>query len=64
MGADPSTRDDEGITPLMMCAKLGNLTGLKLLVDHGAAVSAVDNTGTTALMQVRIVVLLHANSRD
>lgn len=50
-GADPSIRDDDGLTPLH-CAALdldGRARTTKLLVDSGCDLDAVDRNGATAL---------------
>lgn len=50
-GTDPSSRDDDGLTPLH-CAALdlvGRAGAARLLVDAGVDLDAVDRNGATAL---------------
>ena len=42
------THKDSGYTPLMMAAVGGNVKCVRVLLDHGADVMAVDNVGRTA----------------
>jgi ankyrin repeat protein len=46
-GANPNSRDDNGITPLMAAAMSAD--SIRLLVDSGADANAADENGTTAL---------------
>jgi ankyrin repeat protein len=39
---------DSGYTPLMMAAVGGSVKCVRVLLDHGADVMAVDNSGRTA----------------
>lgn len=48
-GADVERRAPNQRTTLMIAAQVGNLPMSKLLVQHGAKVSAVDSEGKTAL---------------
>ncbi len=48
-GAELTSVDKLGRTPLHCTAQLGYGAATKLLVDRGAVVLAVDNTGRTAL---------------
>jgi len=53
-GADPNMADDEGLTPALKAAELGNLGALRLLVKRGASLSAllrVPNRGTFSCWQ-------------
>ena len=50
-GADPNIARENGETPLMTAARLGQVEVMKLLLDHGANVNARDKKfGQTALM--------------
>jgi ankyrin repeat protein len=50
-GADVNTKNNRGITPLMLCADyfLNNLELIKLLLQKGADVNARNNWGETVL---------------
>ena len=43
------SRGDEGQSPLHWMATLGDAVGIRLLVEAGASINAVDNKGNTAL---------------
>jgi ankyrin repeat protein len=45
-----NTKDDHGVTPLMNAASAGSLDAMKLLIDKGADVNAVNMFGSTALI--------------
>ena len=49
--SNPNIKNNEGRTPLHIACMYGNLSGVKLLVEHGASVSAkkVDDEGNTPL---------------
>ena len=49
-GADVNARDEDGLTPLMYFAELGNKDAVKFLIAHGANVNAKEEDGETALM--------------
>jgi ankyrin repeat protein len=51
-GADPNTADGSGITALIASASVNDTTSVKLLMEHGADISARANVGqaATALM--------------
>lgn len=42
-------RDEDGLTPLMLAARLGNYEAVELLIKHRASLRAQDNNGFTAL---------------
>lgn len=48
-GADFSDRSNDGSTPLLVAAELGNVDSLKYLINLGADVNATNNHGKTAL---------------
>lgn len=48
-GADLNARDNNGITPLLMAAKNGNLAMVEYLASQGADVNASDDQGHSAL---------------
>jgi ankyrin repeat protein len=49
-GTDVDTVDQEGNTPLMVAAKVGNLRILDIIFSHNPEVNAQNNNGSTALM--------------
>lgn len=49
-GARVNGLNPEGYSPLMASSKLSNTESVQFLIDHGADVNAVMNTGETALM--------------
>ncbi len=49
-GADVKGADDTGATPLMYAALYAGPDCLRLLIDHGAPVNAINKYGATALM--------------
>jgi len=49
LGADVNARDSRGDTPLHKAAGVGNERSVRLLLDHGAAVDAVNNRQLTPL---------------
>ncbi|MDP6778249.1 MAG: ankyrin repeat domain-containing protein, partial [Candidatus Latescibacteria bacterium] len=49
-GAPPDTRDDAGLTPLMVASSGGRVAIVKALLDAGAGVNQKSDTGWTALM--------------
>ena len=54
-GANPNISDNEGQTPLMnVVALTANVKAVKLLIDKGADVNAVDIAGETALDVARL----------
>jgi ankyrin repeat protein len=48
-GADVNIVNDLGCTPLMMCAKNGNIEHLELLYKNGAYLNVVDRQNHSAL---------------
>lgn len=48
-GLSPNTRGHNGETPLHWMATLGDAEGVRILVDAGAVVDAVDQNGNTPL---------------
>jgi ankyrin repeat protein len=48
-GANPNLENSDGVTPLMLAAKYGNLTSVNLLLSAGAEVNSVDRCGNTSL---------------
>ncbi len=72
-GAQVNTRNNKGVTPLMIAARTGNLQTVKLLLTHGADPNLKDNTGKTAAdyarterdlspaAKTRVLTLLRAN---
>jgi len=49
-GADVDTADEEGNTPLMLSAKIGNPRMVKIILAHYPEMNRVNNSGYTALM--------------
>lgn len=49
-GADPKRVGPRGMSILHAAAKNGTLGTVKLLIDHGASVNALDSEGTTPLL--------------
>ncbi len=53
-GLNPNiTRKLDGVTPLMLEVTGGNVNSVKLLLDHGANIHAVDKRGGTALQYAK-----------
>lgn len=50
-GAEVNSRNEEGITLLMLAAGSGNLAMTDMLIEAGAEVDATDERGWTALMK-------------
>ncbi|EED13813.1 ankyrin, putative [Talaromyces stipitatus ATCC 10500] len=48
-GVNPDVKDANGVTPLMLAADHGNVDVAKVLIEAGASVSSVDNTGRSLL---------------
>lgn len=63
-GVNPDIKDANGVTPLVLAAVQGNVNVAKFLIEAGASVNSVDNTGcsvlykATDLYQVAFVQLL------
>ncbi len=49
-GANPNTRDKQGVTPMMLAANLGFLEGLQSLIDAGGRVDDANDAGETPLI--------------
>jgi len=49
-GAEVDTVDEEGNTPLMLAAKIGNPRMVKIILAHHPEMNRVNNDGFTALM--------------
>jgi uncharacterized protein len=49
-GASLSTPDNDGLTPLMNAAEIGNEDLLQYLIDHGAEVNERSTSGFTPLI--------------
>ncbi|XP_058801228.1 ankyrin-1-like [Phymastichus coffea] len=47
---DPSVRNKQGRTPLMIAARYGNANAVKFLLDEGVYIDAADPAGKTALV--------------
>jgi len=67
-GKNPGTPDDRGRTPLMLAAGIGSIDAMKVLLEAGADVNAVDSFGATPLMFgiryiAKVRVLLDAGAR-
>ena len=67
-GKNAGTPDDRGRTPLMLAAGVGSLDAVKILLEAGADVNAVDSFGATPLMFgirdiAKVRVLLDAGAR-
>ena len=67
-GKNPGTPDDRGRTPLMLAAYVGSIDAVKVLIEAGADVNAVDSSGSTPLMfgirdVAKVRVLLDAGAR-
>lgn len=55
-GADPNLPNRKEITPISVAAHKGNVHIMSLLIEKGALVNSVNGSGSTALIQVVIVV--------
>ncbi|RYY70257.1 ankyrin repeat domain-containing protein [archaeon] len=51
-GADPNIQSRRGITPISVGAHKGSVEIVQMLIDKGASVNSVNNSGSTALIQV------------
>ena len=52
-GVDLNQFNRKGITPISAAAHKGNIDIMQLLIEGGALVNALNNSGSTALIQVR-----------
>ena len=57
-GADPNLASRKGVTPISAAAHKGNIPMMQRLILAGAAVNAVNQSGSTALIQVGICSLV------
>ncbi|RAO72859.1 uncharacterized protein BHQ10_008871 [Talaromyces amestolkiae] len=48
-GINPDIKDVNGVTPLVLAAMQGNVDVAKVLIEAGASVNSVDNTGSSLL---------------
>jgi len=53
-GADPNMTNRKGVTPISVAAHKGNIIIMTALIDAGANVNALNNSGSTALIQVQL----------
>lgn len=53
-GADPNLHNRKGVTPISVAAHKGNIEIMVALIEAGANVNALNNSGSTALIQVRL----------
>lgn len=51
-GADPNLSSRKGVTPISAAAHKGNIRIMEKLMMAGAAVNAINQSGSTALIQV------------
>jgi ankyrin repeat protein len=51
-GSDPNLSSRKGVTPISAAAHKGNIIIMEKLIIAGAAVNAVNQSGSTALIQV------------
>ncbi len=51
-GADPNLSSKKGVTPISAAAHKGNVNIMQKLIFAGAAVNAINSSGSTALIQV------------
>ena len=69
-GADPDLADRDGVTPLMIAARLGHVEGVTALLEYGARVDPLSSTGETPLIaavhrrDIPLVRVLLANGAD
>lgn len=53
--ADPNKKNIKGVTPASIASHKGNPMILHALIEAGANVNAVNESGSTALIQVRLL---------
>ena len=53
-GADPNLANKKGVTPISAASHKGNTAIMEVLIEAGATVSALNTSGSTALIQVNI----------
>jgi ankyrin repeat protein len=51
-GADPNQVSRKGIAPISAAAHKGNTAIMQLLIQYGGSVNSMNQTGSTALIQV------------
>jgi ankyrin repeat protein len=51
-GADPNMSNRKGVTPISAASHKGNIALMQLLINAGSVVNAVNQSGSTALIQV------------
>lgn len=51
-GADPNFANKKGVTPISAAAHKGNTDIMRFLINAGSNVNALNNSGSTALIQV------------
>lgn len=54
-GVDPNHHNRKGVAPISAAAHKGNLTIMSLLIKCGAHVNAINQSGSTALIQVKLL---------
>lgn len=60
-GADPNLSSRKGVTPISAAAHKGNIAMMHRLIIAGASVNAVNQSGSTALIQVGYTFLPSVN---
>lgn len=60
-GASANQPSKKGVTPISAASHKGNVLIMQMLIDSGANVNAINNSGSTALIQVIKYFHLFAN---